>query len=241
MALLVSWPLAARTNFNAQPFRIQRLPANRLSHPTVPVGCVALIALFAKQVGVNSRTLGAFVPLGGFVRPRPIALGVPPQSGEGGPKSRFRYVYSEPLYLECLYSSTPDFSVTSLKPLQSPTSCVLTTSKAGCYFWEVVTMFSTCVPMWALIACFVGFGGGAFLLYAIMNRERSFLLTEIKRLQGREGQIRKEGYDTGWGEALASIKVLTKNIHRVLDDSFFKKVTETSNLFVVVAGGEFKA
>ena len=31
---------------------------------------------------MNPRSLDAFVLLSGFVRPRPIALGIPPQPGE---------------------------------------------------------------------------------------------------------------------------------------------------------------
>ena len=34
------------------------------------------------QVGVHARTLGAFVPLRRFVRPPPIAIGIPPQTDE---------------------------------------------------------------------------------------------------------------------------------------------------------------
>ena len=41
------------------------------------------------QVGVNPRTLDAFVLLGGFVRSFPIALGIPPQSGKGMRESRW--------------------------------------------------------------------------------------------------------------------------------------------------------
>jgi hypothetical protein len=71
-------------------FRIQWLPANGLVRPTVPVGCVALIAFPAMQVGVHPRTLRSFVPLSGFVRSRPIALGIPPQSSEGESESGWR-------------------------------------------------------------------------------------------------------------------------------------------------------
>ena len=68
---------------DAEPFRIQRLPANRLSRPTVPIGGIVLIAFLAMQIGVNPRAILAFVPLGGFVRSLPIVFCVPPQSGEG--------------------------------------------------------------------------------------------------------------------------------------------------------------
>jgi hypothetical protein len=75
---------------DAQPFRIERLPAHRLASPAIPVGSVALIAFLAVQVGMHPRTLDAFVLLGGFVRPRPIALGIPPQPGEGVRESGWR-------------------------------------------------------------------------------------------------------------------------------------------------------
>ena len=42
------------------------------------------------QVGVHPRTLDAFVLLSGFVRSRPIALGIPPESGEGVRESGWR-------------------------------------------------------------------------------------------------------------------------------------------------------
>src|ERR1022692_4460405 len=52
-----------QSSHNTDPFRVQRLSANRLSRPALPIGCVALIAFLAMQVGVNPRTLGAFVLL----------------------------------------------------------------------------------------------------------------------------------------------------------------------------------
>ena len=48
---------------DACPFRIQRLPAHGLACPSIPVGGVALIALLAMEVGVNSRTLNTLVLL----------------------------------------------------------------------------------------------------------------------------------------------------------------------------------
>jgi hypothetical protein len=63
---------------DAEPFRIERLSANSLACATIPIGCVTLIAFLAMKVGVHPRTLGAFVLLSGFVRSRPIVLGVPP-------------------------------------------------------------------------------------------------------------------------------------------------------------------
>jgi hypothetical protein len=46
---------------DTQPFRIERLPAHGLACPAIPVGCVALIAFLAMQVGVNPRSLDALV------------------------------------------------------------------------------------------------------------------------------------------------------------------------------------
>ena len=39
---------------------------------------------------MHPRTLHAFVPLSGFVRPRPITLGIPPQPGKGVRESGWR-------------------------------------------------------------------------------------------------------------------------------------------------------
>jgi hypothetical protein len=70
--------LSQQISHDAQPFRIEWLSAHRLPRPTIPVGCVALIAFLAMQVGVHPRTLDAFVLLGGFVCLSPMALGIPP-------------------------------------------------------------------------------------------------------------------------------------------------------------------
>jgi hypothetical protein len=37
-----------------------------------------MIALFSMEVGMHPRAILAFVLLSGFVRPRPIDLGIPP-------------------------------------------------------------------------------------------------------------------------------------------------------------------
>src|ERR1035438_3380810 len=42
--------LSQQISHNGEPFGTQRLPANGLACPTVPVGCVALIAFLAMQV-----------------------------------------------------------------------------------------------------------------------------------------------------------------------------------------------
>ena len=60
------------------------------ARPAVPIRCVALVAFLTMQVGMNPRTFDAFVPLRGFVRSRPIALRIPPESGEGERESRWR-------------------------------------------------------------------------------------------------------------------------------------------------------
>jgi hypothetical protein len=75
--------LSQQSSHDADPGRIERFPANGLARPVVPIRCVALIAFFAVQVGMHPRTLNVFVLLRGLVRPVPIALGIPPQSGEG--------------------------------------------------------------------------------------------------------------------------------------------------------------
>jgi hypothetical protein len=75
---------------DAYPLRIERLPANWLARPAVLIRCVALVAFLAMEVGMHPRAILAFVVLRGFVRPRPIALGIPPQSGESVCQSRWR-------------------------------------------------------------------------------------------------------------------------------------------------------
>ena len=72
------------------PFPVERLPANGFTGPTIPVGGVALVALLAVQVRMHPRSLDALVLLRGFVRPLPIALGIPPQPGEGVRESGWR-------------------------------------------------------------------------------------------------------------------------------------------------------
>jgi hypothetical protein len=83
-------PQPSATSDDAEPFRIQWLSANRLPRPTIPVRCVALIASLPMQVGVHPRTLGAFVLLIRFVRPRAIGLRIPPQAHESGCEFRRR-------------------------------------------------------------------------------------------------------------------------------------------------------
>ena len=68
---------------DAEPFSVERFPANWFACSAVPVGCIALVALLAMQISMNPRTVNFFVLLGGFVRSLPIALAIPPQSGEG--------------------------------------------------------------------------------------------------------------------------------------------------------------
>jgi len=75
---------------DAQPFRIERLPAHRLASPAIPVRCVAPIALLAMQIGMHPRTLDPFVLLSGFVRSLPVLLAIPPQSGERVRESGWR-------------------------------------------------------------------------------------------------------------------------------------------------------
>src|ERR1700675_1865511 len=67
---------------DAQPLRIERLPAHRLASPAVPVCGIPLIAFLAMQVGMHPRTVLPFILLCGFVCSLPVALASPPQSGE---------------------------------------------------------------------------------------------------------------------------------------------------------------
>ena len=46
-----SGDLSQQISRDAEPFRIQWLSANRLSRPTIPTNCVALIAFLAMQIG----------------------------------------------------------------------------------------------------------------------------------------------------------------------------------------------
>jgi hypothetical protein len=64
--------------------------ANGLPRPTIPVGCIVVIAFFTMQIGVYSRPLGPFVLLSRFVGLFPIALPIPPQASEGECESGWR-------------------------------------------------------------------------------------------------------------------------------------------------------
>ena len=78
----LSRKLSQQSSHDADPFRIQWLPANRLASPAIPIRCVALVALFAMEVRMHPRTVTPFILLGGLVCPLPIAFGVKPQSGK---------------------------------------------------------------------------------------------------------------------------------------------------------------
>lgn len=82
---------------DAEPFRIQRFSAHKFPCASVPVRSIALIAFFAMQISVNPRSVPSFVLLGGFVRLLPIALSIPPQSGEDECESGWRLVRGERL------------------------------------------------------------------------------------------------------------------------------------------------
>jgi len=58
--------LSQQISDDAEPFRIERFPANGLACATIPVGCITLIAFLAMEVGVHPRALGAFVLLSRF-------------------------------------------------------------------------------------------------------------------------------------------------------------------------------
>src|SRR5580658_9609370 len=74
--------LSQQISHDSEPFRIERLSADGFDCATVPILRVALIAFFAVEVSMYPRTLDAFILLSGFVRSSPIALCIPPQSGE---------------------------------------------------------------------------------------------------------------------------------------------------------------
>jgi len=71
-------PSFKQSSGDAEPFGIERFPANGFSGAAVPVGGIALVAFLAMQVGVYPGTLRAFVLLSGFVGLLPIAFGIPP-------------------------------------------------------------------------------------------------------------------------------------------------------------------
>src|SRR6266852_1675782 len=82
---------------DAEPLRVERFSANSFPRSTIPVSCVALIAFFAMEVGVNPRPVLSFVLLSRFVGSRPIALGMPPESSEGESEFRRRFGLRERL------------------------------------------------------------------------------------------------------------------------------------------------
>jgi hypothetical protein len=53
--------LSQQISHDAEPFRIHWLPANRLPRPTIPVGCVVLIAFFAVQVEGSIALIASFI------------------------------------------------------------------------------------------------------------------------------------------------------------------------------------
>ena len=82
--------LAKQSSNDTKPLRIERLAADWLTRSTVPVCCVAVVAFLSMKVGMHPRSFDTFVLLGGFVRSLPIALAIPPQSGEGVREPRWR-------------------------------------------------------------------------------------------------------------------------------------------------------
>lgn len=82
--------LSQQISRDVKPFRVERLAANWLTCPAIPVRGVALVAFFAMQIRMYPRTLDAFVLLGEFVRPLPIALSIPPQTRERETEARRR-------------------------------------------------------------------------------------------------------------------------------------------------------
>ena len=83
IAVALSLWSVKQTFDNSEPFPVERRPAHGFTSPTTPVSGGALVAILAVDIRVNPRFLDALVLLGGFVRSRPISLGIPPQPGEG--------------------------------------------------------------------------------------------------------------------------------------------------------------
>lgn len=72
-------------------------------------------------------------------------------------------------------------------------------------------------------------------------REIERLRRDLEEGHKRETEARKDGIAAGWNDALASLRVLTATDHSIIEKGLFSKVTETSNLFLVIAGGEIRA
>ena len=64
--------------YDTDPLRIERLSANWLAGPSVPIRSIVSIAFLAVQVGVNPGALPPRVFLSGFMRALPVAPGIPP-------------------------------------------------------------------------------------------------------------------------------------------------------------------
>src|SRR5215472_7920465 len=74
--------LSEQSRHNLDPFVFERLAANGFACPAVPVGGIICIAFLPMQVCVHPRTFRSRVPLRRFVSSLPLALSIPPQSGE---------------------------------------------------------------------------------------------------------------------------------------------------------------
>jgi hypothetical protein len=75
---------------DGQPFRFKALAADGFPGPTVPISSIVLITFLAVQVGVDPRTFGTFILLGGLVGSSPVAFSVPPESEKCGGESWWR-------------------------------------------------------------------------------------------------------------------------------------------------------
>lgn len=76
---------------------------------------------------------------------------------------------------------------------------------------------------------------------AALTRENALLREELLESKDREKQARADSFKAGRSEALSSIKVLTTTKHRILSGGLLRTTTERSNLFIVLAGGEFRS
>src|SRR6185369_4430446 len=62
----------------AAPFCLKGFPADGLTGPSIPVGCVVLITFLAMQIGMHPCPVYTFVLLSRFMGSCPITFGFPP-------------------------------------------------------------------------------------------------------------------------------------------------------------------
>ena len=83
-------PLRQQRPRNRLPFRLERLPAERLARAAVPIGGVAGVAFFPVQIGMHPIAVAALVVLREVMRAVEIAVRVMPERFERPGKARGR-------------------------------------------------------------------------------------------------------------------------------------------------------